>query len=92
MVWVHKGKLVTSLAIKSWDDQDDYYTVVNIYHGDNGGIYFNYEHTHGDWCPIKNIHIRYCSNDVPCGRCPESNYFIELEDGEIVPVLKLKAY
>ena len=99
MKWVRKGVLIATLPLCSDDKLDwgeECFSYVHIYRSpESGGVFFNYSHEDAIYCPLKNIYIDYCPHkdkDIPCRACPDAEFFLELEDGKIVPVLKLPSH
>lgn len=41
-------------------------------------------------CYLYNFYAKYCAYKKPCRECPAAEYFIELPDGDVVPVWKFK--
>ncbi len=92
-VWIYEGELVKSLALKEFDDYSDEYSVLNIYYvPEVGGVFFAFEHTQYDYCPLKNFYWEDCSYrkkiNIPCYLCPDVKYLI-LSDEKIIPVNRI---
>jgi hypothetical protein len=88
MAWTFKAKQVVSLPLKPEDVITDCFSWVKIFHGENGAVFYCYEHEDWTYCPLKNINIDYCQYECSCSDCPEAKYFVLVND-EKIPVNKL---
>jgi len=89
---VEKGKFLFSVDT-STDDSDKCYTIVKIFKGlDSGHIFYQYAHSDSTYCPLNNYFIENCREITPCEECPQTRYFLELDDGEVIPVRRLPLY
>ena len=89
---VEKGKFLFSVDT-STDEGDRCFTIIHFFKGiDSGHIYYNYSHSDATYCPLNNYWIEHCKEIYPCEECPQAEYFLELADGEIIPVNRLPLY
>ena len=90
--WVEKGKFLFAVDT-STEDEDRCFTIVKIFKGiESGHIYYSYSHSDSTYCPLNNYFIEHCKEITPCEECPQTKYFLKLDDGEIIPVRKLSLY
>ncbi|MCC6026681.1 MAG: hypothetical protein LM575_06910 [Caldimicrobium sp.] len=88
MRWVFKAKKIAELQLRPWDSNTDCFSIINIFHAENGGVYYNFSHEDAIYCPLKNIPLEYC-HSCDCKNCPEASFFIVDENGVKHPVKKL---
>jgi len=92
MKLIVKARLIDTLPLKPWDYKEvECFSCVNIYHGENGHIYFNYVHSDWIYCPLHNIPIENCPyDDKTCQSCPDAKDFVVLDDQDTpIPVNRL---
>jgi len=93
--FVFKGQLVASIPLKPEDNLSEEFSWLHVYYSPEWGCaYYNYSHNEFFYCPLWNFYHTNCKKDeeINCCDCPDTQYFIELENGRIVPVHKLPSY
>jgi len=85
--WKERAIYLTSVTDRTSDEKC--YTIVHLWRGESGHLYFSFEHSDAMYCPIHNYYIENCVEDAPCRECPQAEFFIELPDGEVIPVRRL---
>jgi len=87
--WISKAKLVAMVPLVSYDqDPGECFSMVKIYHGFNGHVFYVYEHSDWVYCPLEDFPIDNCSDYDTyggCQNCPNARCFIEDENGQIIP-------
>ena len=91
--WIFKAKKIVEIPIKSWDNEEQCYSSVEIYWGANGHIYYAYKHSDWTYCPLHNVPIENCIYDEikrSCCECPDTKDFIVTDENDIpLPVNRL---
>jgi hypothetical protein len=80
-VWTFKAQAIGTFPIKAWDNPEEPLRWINLYYGENGGIYYNFDSDVMKICPLNGSYINvdhdWC--DLKCEECKIAEYFIVLE-------------
>ena len=93
MKWVFKAKKVAEVPLKSWDNFEECYSSIQIFHGANGHIYYAFIHSDWQYCPLHDCPLENClhwERNRSCNDCPDTSYFLYLENDDFIfPVNRL---
>jgi len=86
MAWTFKAQKIGSFPIKAWDNPEEPLRWINLYYGENGAIFYNFDSDIIDICPLygEYINVDHDWCDLKCVECSNTEYFIVLE-GENIP-------
>jgi len=91
---VVKAQKIATLPIKAWDyTTEDCYSLIEIYWGCNGHVYYSYIHSDWQYCSLYNFPLENCPhwNEYrTCSNCPNTLDFVIINENDSpLPVNRL---
>jgi hypothetical protein len=90
MPWTFKAQKIGSFPMKAWDNPEEPLKWINLFYGENGAIFYNFDSDIINICPLNGENIEeyisvihdWCN--LKCDECLNTEYFVVLE-GENIP-------